>query len=391
MNASAGGAPRPEEPVEAYNAWAVGSPAQEPPEPPEPSGPSRRSVLTAAGLGVGGIALLGFGWSRVRGGSAVTSSGPLPPLPTPVSGAAPTAGVDVGVPGVSAFRTPTEEFFLIDTAFGAPRVDAAAWRLRIHGMVRQEITLDYAGLLAREQVERDVTLSCVSNEVGGDLVGNARWLGTRIAPILAEAGPLPDADMVLSTSQDGWTASTPLEALTDDRDALLAVAMNGEVLSPSHGFPVRMVVPGLYGFVSATKWLVDLEVTRFDRATAYWTSRGWSDHGPVKLSSRIDVPRAGASIKAGEVAVGGVAWEPHTGIDAVQVRVDDGDWRPARLGASASADAWRQWAFAWPATPGRHRLAVRAVDGAGRVQTGERTDVVPDGATGWHTIEVDVQ
>ncbi len=293
--------------------------------------------------------------------------------------------------GVVPFRVPAEEFFQIDTTKGLPRIDAAAWRLRIHGLVEREITLDYASLLRREMIERDITLCCVSNDVGGDLIGNAAWLGTRIAPLLREAGVRPEADMVLSRSHDGWTASTPLEALTDDRDALFAVGMNGGPLPARQGFPVRMVVPGLYGFVSATKWVTELKVTRFDADTAYWTTRGWSDRGPIKLSSRIDVPRYNAKPRAGEVAVGGVAWAPGVGVRGVEVSVDDGPWQPARLGAAAGEDTWRQWAFAWSATPGRHTLKVRATDAAGLVQTGERAPVDPDGATGWHSIEVTVQ
>jgi hypothetical protein len=257
-------------------------------------------------------------------------------------------------------------------------------------MVQREVRLGYAALTAGPLVERDVTLICVSNEVGGDLTGNARWLGLPIGPLLKQAGPLPGADMVLSASADGWTAGTPLDILTDGRDALLAVAMNGEPLPIEHGFPVRMVVPGLYGYVSATKWVVDLEVTRFDRAQGYWTPRGWSARGPVKTSSRIDVPHDGARVQAGQAAVAGVAWAQHRGITRVEVQLDDGPWQAARLGAEATVDTWRQWVFRWDATPGHHLLAVRATDRTGSVQTGDQAAPAPDGATGWHTIEVDV-
>ncbi len=368
----------------------------------ESSRPSRRAVLTAGVGAAAGAAILGGTWWTSRGTGASSSgaggsgvgggaAGSAPPLPQPVSPASLPSGVDVGVDGVVPFRVPAEEFFQIDTTKGLPRIDAAAWRLRIHGLVEREITLDYASLLRREMIERDITLCCVSNDVGGDLIGNAAWLGTRIAPLLREAGVRPEADMVLSRSHDGWTASTPLEALTDDRDALFAVGMNGGPLPARQGFPVRMVVPGLYGFVSATKWVTELKVTRFDADTAYWTTRGWSDRGPIKLSSRIDVPRYNAKLRAGEVAVGGVAWAPGVGVRGVEVSVDGGPWQPARLGAAAGADTWRQWAFAWSAAPGRHELKVRATDAAGLVQTGERAPVDPDGATGWHSIEVTVQ
>ncbi len=364
-----------------------------PPESTTPSGssgPSRRVVLAAAAGGA--AALAGGVWlgGRFRGGGEPGSGAPSE-LPSPVSASTLPEGVEVGLDGVSPFRVPNEDFFQIDTAFGLPKVDAATWSLRIHGMVEREVTLDYATLLAGDLIERDITISCVSNSVGGDLLGNAAWLGLPIAPLLARAGPVPDADMVLSTSEDGWTASTPLNVLADTgRDCLLAVGMNGAVLPARHGFPVRMVVPGLYGFVSATKWVVDLEVTRFDLKSAYWTTRGWSPRGPVKLASRVDVPRDGARVAAGPVGVGGVAWAPHVGIEGVEVRVDGGPWQSAELAASGGIDAWRQWAFTWQATSGRHELAVRATDRGGQVQTGERADVIPDGATGWHTIIVQV-
>jgi DMSO/TMAO reductase YedYZ molybdopterin-dependent catalytic subunit len=306
---------------------------------------------------------------------------PEPPLP---------ASPEPGVRGVVPFRISNADFYRIDTALLAPRVEAASWRLRLHGLVDREVTLDYAALMRSGLVERDVTLTCVSNEVGGDLIGNARWLGLPLAPLLRRAGPHPDADMVLSTSADGWTASTPLPVLLDGRDAMLAVGMNGVPLPVEHGFPVRMVVPGLYGYVSATKWVVDLEVTRFDRATAYWTSRGWSDHGPVKTQSRIDVPKDGAQVSPGMVAVAGVAWAQHRGISRVEVRVDGGSWQQARLAAVPSTDTWRQWVFTWEATRGEHRLQVRAVDGTSAVQTGDQAPPEPDGATGWHTISVQV-
>jgi DMSO/TMAO reductase YedYZ molybdopterin-dependent catalytic subunit len=312
-------------------------------------------------------------------------------LPAPVDPApALPAGVEVGVAGVAPFRVPADDFYRIDTALVVPRVRAEDWRLRIHGMVDREVSLDFAALLASPLVERDVTLVCVSNEVGGDLIGNARWLGLPLGPLLRQAGPHKDADMVLSTSTDGFTCSTPLAALTDGRDALLAVGMNGEPLPVEHGFPVRMVVPGLYGYVSATKWVTDLEVTRFDRAQAYWTPRGWSARGPVKTESRIDVPRQGEGVRAGQVAVAGVAWAQHVGIDRVEVRVDGGAWQPARLATEASIDTWRQWVFAWDAVPGRHTLQVRATDRRGAPQTGDEAPPAPDGATGWHTVTVDV-
>jgi hypothetical protein len=235
-----------------------------------------------------------------------------------------------------------------------------------------------------------VTLCCVSNEVGGDLISNALWSGVPTADLLAEAGVHADADAVLQMSSDGWTCGTPLSALTDGRNSLLAVAMNGDPLPVEHGFPVRVVVPGLYGFVSATKWVVDWEVTRFEDFDAYWTERGWAEEGPVKTQSRIDTPRQGSNVSGGRVRVGGVAWAQHTGIERVEVQVDGGDWSEATLGADPSIDTWVQWVWEWEATPGEHTLAVRATDRSGQTQTEERAQTVPDGATGWHTIEVQV-
>jgi hypothetical protein len=253
------------------------------------------------------------------------------------------------------------------------------------------VELTYADLLAEEHVEALVTLTCVSNQVGGDLVGNATWTGWPVRELLARAGVLPEADMVLSRSADGWTAGTPLEVLTDDRDALVAVAMNGEPLPAEHGYPVRLVVPGLYGYVSATKWVTELKVTRFDADQGYWTPRGWSARGPIKTASRIDVPRAGDTLPAGEVTVAGVAWAQHRGVSAVEVRVDDGPWQRAELLAEPSVDAWRLWTWRW-ADPeaGDHTLTVRATDADGEVQTDVVAAPAPDGASGWHSVAVEV-
>ncbi len=350
--------------------------------------PSRRSVLVLAGAtaalsmaGVAGAQLLG------RGRRAVETSRRLLRLPAG-HGVVP-AGAEVGLHGLTPWRVPNHDFYRIDTALVVPAVDPSDWRLRIHGMVDQELLLTFDDLLERERTEAWVTLCCVSNEVGGDLIGNAYWSGVRIADLLAEAGVDPDADAVKQTSEDGWNGGTPLAALTDGRDAMLAVAMNGEPLPLEHGFPVRMVVPGLYGFVSATKWLVDIEVTRFDRFTAYWTERGWSAQGPVKTQSRIEVPRSGDDVPAGPMRIGGHAWAQHTGVEAVEVRVDGNAWTPAELGRVPSDDTWVQWSATVDLAPGPHTLAVRATDRSGYTQTAAQTGVLPDGATGWHTIAVD--
>jgi len=359
-------------------------------------GPSRRSVLgvaawvaaAAAAAGAAGRAL----GTAARDAVAARAGLRLPAPAAPAS--AVPAGVENGVAGTSPYITPNADFYRIDTALTVPAIDPATWSLRIRGMVEQEVEVTFEELLGMDLVEERVTLTCVSNEVGGGLAGNATWLGLPVATLLERARPLAGADMVLSRSSDGFSASTPIEALTDPaRGALLAVGMNGEPLPLEHGFPVRMVVPGLYGFVSATKWVVELEVTRFADATAYWTTRGWSDRGPIKTASRIDVPRGFAQVPQGTVAVGGVAWAQTRGITAVEVQVDDGEWQQATLAAEDGLDTWRQWSYAWDsaaAGTGPHTLRVRATDGTGAVQTSERAAPAPDGSSGWHSTTVTV-
>ena len=294
----------------------------------------------------------------------------------------------VGLAGIAPWQTPTEDFYRIDTAIALPTIEPEEWTLRIHGLVERELELTYSDLVAQQITESWITLNCVSNEVGGELVGNARWSGVRIADLLAGLGVADEADCVLQTSHDGWSCATPLAALTDDRDAMLAVAMNGRPLPIEHGFPVRTIVPGLYGYVSATKWVVDLEVSTFDRAVGYWTTKGWSSLGPVKIASRIDVPRSGDEVEAGEVAIGGVAWHQQTGIAAVEVQVDGGEWTRATLGEVPSVDTWVQWAATVDLPEGDHEVRVRAVGRDGEIQTSVERAPDPDGATGLHTIEV---
>jgi DMSO/TMAO reductase YedYZ molybdopterin-dependent catalytic subunit len=299
------------------------------------------------------------------------------------------ASANLPVQGITPYVTANDSFYRIDTALQVPIVDPAKWQLTITGMVENEVALSFDELLALPLVEHYVTLTCVSNEVGGNLAGNARWLGYPVRELLARAKPRPGADMVLSRSVDGFTASTPLSALTDpDRLAIIAVGMNGEPLPAQHGFPARMVVPGLYGYVSATKWVTSLKVTTFAADHGYWTPLGWSSHGPIKLASRIDTPVQSA--KAGRVAVAGVAWAQHTGIGKVEVKVDNGPWRTARLAGTTGPDTWRQWIWEWDATPGRHDLTVRAVDADGRLQIARQAPPAPNGATGYHTVSVDV-
>ena len=348
----------------------------------------RRLLLGGAGIAAVAATTAAIGQGLGGRASAVAQARAdvtVPPVPTPVV-VPPAASLDV--PGITPYVVPNRDFYRIDTALVVPQMDTRGWRLRVHGLVDQEVEIDWDTLVSKPMQQALVTLTCVSNEVGGDLAGNAVWTGWPIRELLALAGPQPGADMVLSTSVDGFTAGTPLEALTDDRNALLAVAMNGEPLPVEHGFPVRMVVPGLYGYVSATKWVVDLKVTTFAADVAYWTPRGWSARGPIKTASRIDVPASGGQVKAGRVAVAGVAWAQHRGIRAVEVRVDDGPWQRARLAAEPSVDAWRQWVLEWDAPKGNHTLTVRAVDGTGAVQTEREAPPAPDGASGWHSVTV---
>ncbi len=348
-----------------------------------------RATLVTGGLSVvAGAAATWIG----KGERSVQASAAAVQLPAPVA-AAPVvpAGADLGLSGLTPYVTSRGEFYRIDTALVLPRLTTKDWRLRIHGLVNNEVNLTFDQLLALPMIERYVTLSCVSNEVGGDLIGNALWLGHPLKDLLAQADPSSSADMVLSKSIDGFTAGSPLAAMTDGRDAMLAIAMDGKVLPQEHGFPARLVVPGLYGYVSATKWVVDLEVTRFDRAEGYWTPRGWSAMGPIKTESRIDVPGDGSTVKAGTVAVAGVAWAVHRGISKVEVQVDDGPWVTARLADDVSSDTWRQWVYEWPAAAGKHHLRVRATDGEGVVQTQVKAPPAPNGASGWDAIDVTVR
>ena len=339
----------------------------------------------AAGAGVVG----GIGGRLLTSRRAVTAARNAVVLPPAVQ-TAPAVPTGAQVEGAVSYVTSNADFYRIDTALYPPQIDPASWELRIHGMVRNPITITWEQLLQRPMVERYVTLACVSNEVGGDLIGNALWLGTPLKALLDEADPLPGADQVVARSSDGWTCGSPTSVLRDGRDALLAVGMNGKALPVPHGFPVRMVVPGLYGYVSACKWITEIELTRFSDFDAYWVPRGWSALGPIKTESRIDTPRDGAKRKAGTVTVAGVAWAQHRGIKQVEVQVDGGAWAPATLAPAVSADTWVQWSYQWPATAGKHAVRVRATDSDGQIQPSTPAPPAPDGATGWHSVQVTV-
>ena len=361
---------------------------------PGRAGSSRRDFLLASAVSLTAAVLAaGVAKSLTATRNAAEAARAALGLPAASRKAAPLpAAVQFPMPQMPPFVTPNQDFYRIDTALSVPVIDPAQWSLRVHGMVENEFTLSFEQLLAEDLVETYLTLTCVSNPVGGDLVGNAKWLGYPLRKLLERAVPATGADMVLSTSVDGFSASTPLQVLTDDRMALLAIGMNDEPLPLEHGFPVRMVVPGLYGYVSATKWLVDLEVTRFQDKTAYWTTRGWSEKGPIKMSSRVDTPRPFARLPVGEVVMGGSAWAQTSGISRIEVQVDDGDWQEADLASEANVDTWRQWRYIWPGgQPGTHTVTVRAYDGDGQLQSEQKADPAPDGSSGWHRLQFSVE
>lgn len=363
----------------------------EEPEEPTITGFDRRRFLRT-GAATAGVALVGGGLGRMllRRANADASRAAVS-IPSPADPGMPApAGAELSLDGLSPFITPNADFYRVDTALFVPSIDAVDWRLRIHGMVDHELLVDYEDLLARPLIERDITICCVSNPVGGDYIGNARWIGARLDDLLRDAGVHPDATQIVTRSTDGFTIGTPTAAVMDGRDAMLAVAMNGEPLPLAHGFPVRMLVPGLYGYVSAMKWVADMELTTLEVYDAYWIARGWAKEAPIKIQSRIDTPRGLERRPAGEVAVAGVAWAQHVGISKVEVRVDDGPWREATLGAQDTTDTWRQWVFRWQATKGSHSLTVRATGGNGDVQTDEISPPAPDGATGHHTVPVTI-
>lgn len=358
----------------------------------EARGVDRRGFFVVAGVAAASALVIGVGARISNAASAsIDAIRNALKLPAPRSTVAIPAGAELDVPDLTPLITPNADFYRVDTALTVPRVDPETWRLVVDGMVGRRVELTFDELIAMGLDEYAVTLACVSNEVGGDLIGNAVWLGVPVRDILAMAEPEPGADMVLSRSVDGFTASTPLEALTDPgRDAILAVGMNGVPLPFEHGFPVRMVVPGLYGYVSATKWLSELKVTTFAADEAYWTPRGYAAEAPIKLSSRIDTPRSGRPVPAGRTAIAGMAWAQHVGIERVEVRIDDGPWQRAEVSTPVNRDTWVQWVLEWDAAPGTHYVTVRAVDLDGSVQVEERAPVAPDGATGWQRVLVTV-
>lgn len=348
-------------------------------------GVSRRNVLVSgAAVGVGAVGAGAVG-NRLGAGVDITASRaalagalrpaqPAPPIP---------AGADFVADGTPSMLTANKDFYRIDTALRLPAQPATTWMMRIHGMVERELTVNYQDLLRRPLVERTVTLTCVSNEIGGSLISTANFVGVNLRDLLLEAGVRPGAQQLFSTSLDGWSAGTPVDVVMEpDRGAMLALGMNGEALPLEHGYPVRMVVPGLYGYVSATKWLKDLELTTFDAQQSYWLRRGWAEQAPIKTESRIDKPRGFDSVPAGKVTVAGIAWAQHRGISRVDVRVDGGAWQPAELATEVNSDTWRMWRAQLTVPPGSHFVESRATDDTGTPQTQQRADPIPDGASG---------
>jgi DMSO/TMAO reductase YedYZ molybdopterin-dependent catalytic subunit len=369
--------------------WLLRIAAREPVQAEMPAWGRRRFLGTS--LAVAGLAatsgIIGRGLlDRARQAPPATAAG----LPEPTATAAPLPeGVELAVDGISPIITPNRDFYRIDTALLVPRPDLATWRLRVTGMVRSPFELTYDELIAMPLVEQHVTIACVSNEVGGNLVGNALWTGVRLKELLERADIDPAATQIVGRAVDGFTVGFPTaHALADERESLVAIAMNGEPLPPNHGFPARLIVPGLYGYVSATKWLSEIQLTTLEDFDAYWVELNWAKQAPILVQSRIDVPRDGARLAAGEVAVAGVAWAPDRGIRAVEVQVDEDGWQEAELSAPISDATWVQFVHRWSATPGDHLIRVRATDGTGEVQTDMRTPPPPDGARGHHTIRV---
>ncbi|MGD9960014.1 molybdopterin-dependent oxidoreductase [Nocardioides sp.] len=351
------------------------------------TGTTRRPLLLATALGAVGAAMGGTGqWlinlkARPEDVAIPTATDPAPAFPR---------GLETRIQGISSLRTPNDSFYRIDTSLITPSVSVDGWTLTIDGDVDKELEFTFEELAAMPLIERDITLTCVSNEVGGPYVGGARWLGVRLTDLLDQAGVGSKADQILSTAYDGFTISTPLEVATDGRDAMVAIAMNGEALPRAHGFPVRLITPGIYGFVGSTKWLSKLTLTTYAEQQSYWTERDWATDAPIKVESRIDTPKGLSTIKPGMTAIGGVAWAQQRGIGKIEVRIDGGAWQEAKLGPEVNLDYWRQWYLPWEAKTGSHQLAVRATTKDGETQTAARVTVFPDGATGIQEIVVNV-
>lgn len=358
------------------------------PDGPPPPGKGRRQFLIGAGGVVAGAGISGIaGQTLLSSGGATASRAAVGKLHVASTAAPVPSDTAFTKLGTKPFITPNSDFYRVDTALAVPKLSTADWQLRIHGMVEHELTFDFDDIRNMPLIERTITMVCVSNPVGGPYISTSKFIGVELRELLNRAGTQPGAEQLFSTSTDGFTVGTPLSTVLEaDRGALLAIGMNNEPLPFEHGFPARMVVPGLYGYVSATKWVVDMEITTWQARDPYWLNHGWAKKAPIKTESRIDQPAGFDTVAAGKVTVSGVAWHPHLGIDKVEVRLDNGPWRQAHLGAEYTIDTWRMWHTTFDVATGSHKVTVRATDKTGYTQTSDRVDTVPDGATGWHTV-----
>jgi DMSO/TMAO reductase YedYZ molybdopterin-dependent catalytic subunit len=363
-------------------------PATSPTTGPTTVAATGRRRFIGGALGVTALSVLAAVGGQLRSGAQSVKKIVLPQAKDPAK--ALPKGLETTVAGISPLRTPTEKFYRVDTNLVVPKVDVDSWTLEVDGMVEKPFTMTFAELAAMPLIERDITMTCVSNEVGGGYIGAARWLGVRLTDVLDRAGTKGSPDQVLSTAVDGFTISTPLGVVRDGRDAMIAIGMNGAQLSDTHGFPARLITPGLYGFVGATKWLTKLTLTTYAADQSYWTKRQWATDAPIKTSARIDTPAPLSTIKAGTTAIGGVAWAQHRGVGKVEVKIDDGPWQQGKLGPDVGVDYWRQWYLPWDAKPGLHRISVRATDLEGRAQIAERATPFPSGSSGIQEVVVTV-
>jgi DMSO/TMAO reductase YedYZ molybdopterin-dependent catalytic subunit len=359
------------------------------PQTPPPPGTNRRKFLIASGAAAALATVAGVGGQILQNKRFNVNTSSVK-LTAPKKAPKLAKGTEItDIKGLSPFYTPNAQFYRVDTSLVIPQVSPASWELRIHGMVDNPMTISFNELMKRPMIDHDVTLTCVSESIGGNYIGNARWQGTLLADLLKQAGIQKGADQIVMRDVNGMNLGVAADPVMDGRAALLAVGMNGQPLPQEHGFPVRVVVPGLYGFVSACKWVVDMELTTFGAFSAYWVQRGWSQQAPIKTESRIDVPKNGNNLAAGKVMIAGIAWAQHRGIEAVEVGVD-GTFHQAKLASQDTIDTWRQWYYQWDATPGNHMIQVRATDKTGHTQTGVVHKTQPNGATGYHTIHVTV-
>ena len=356
------------------------------------AGLDRRRFFVTGGVALGAAAVTGGGGRLLQQRFDVSDARGSLTLPTPSSRAAALPrGADLAerVDGVTPLFTANRDFYRVDTAITVPQIRPADYRLQLTGMFESPRTYTLADLSGRDDVvERDITLTCVSNEVGGGLAGTARWIGIPLGDFLRENGVSGDSDQLVCRSSDGMTIGAPTRAALEVEDALIAFGMNGEPLPVEHGFPVRMLIPGLYGYVSACKWMTGIEATTFDAFDTYWVERDWAAQAPIKVASRIDTPAPLRQFPAGRRPIAGVAWAQTRGIARVEVRVDDGEWTEAELAPQADADLWRQWVLPHDFAPGSYQLTVRATTADGEVQTEERARPFPDGASGLHSIRV---